>query len=91
MSASTNRDREGLWLDLQWEVADTLARCRQLLGTTAAPSIAGDTSPPSDYRDRYEKLTGSSLRECPVCHQGHMIPAGVLEPLGGYPERRDIS
>ena len=27
MSASTNRDREGLWLDLQWEVADTLARC----------------------------------------------------------------
>ncbi|HEX4672935.1 MAG TPA: diguanylate cyclase, partial [Solirubrobacteraceae bacterium] len=27
MSSSTNRDREGLWLDLQWEVADTLARC----------------------------------------------------------------
>ena len=27
MSPSTNRDREGLWLDLQWEVADTLARC----------------------------------------------------------------
>jgi diguanylate cyclase (GGDEF)-like protein/PAS domain S-box-containing protein len=27
MSSSTNRDREGPWLDLQWEVADTLARC----------------------------------------------------------------
>src|SRR5262249_43461427 len=27
MSSSTNRKREGLWLDLQWEVADTLVRC----------------------------------------------------------------
>ena len=27
MPSSTNPDREGPWLDLQWEVADTLARC----------------------------------------------------------------
>jgi hypothetical protein len=28
--------------------------------------------PPSDYRDRYESLTGVSLRRCPVCTDGHM-------------------
>jgi Putative transposase/Transposase zinc-binding domain len=64
-----------------------LAQCRHLLGM--APF--GENAPPKDYRDRYEELTGSSLRECPVCHQGHMIPAGVLEPLGAYPDRRDTS
>jgi hypothetical protein len=54
---------------------DTLARCRQLLGTTvaAAPPIPSETRPPSDYRDRYESLTGVSLRGCPVCADGHMI------------------
>jgi len=26
-----------------------------------------------DYRDRYEQLTGVSLRLCPVCRQGRMI------------------
>jgi len=54
---------------------ETLARCRQLLGTTAAtaPPITGETRPPSDYRDRYESLTGVSLRRCPLCADGHMI------------------
>jgi hypothetical protein len=46
-----------------------LAHCRQLLGMpTAQP--AGE--PPPDYRDRYEQLTGHSLKECPACHQGRM-------------------
>jgi diguanylate cyclase (GGDEF)-like protein len=27
MSSSTNHERDGRWLDLQWEVAETLARC----------------------------------------------------------------
>ena len=50
---------------------ETLARCRQLLGTPApeTPSATG----PADYRDRYEALTGFSLRVCPVCHDGHML------------------
>lgn len=39
---------------------ETIARCRPLLGTTAAPPITGETRPPSDYRDRYESLTGVS-------------------------------
>ena len=51
---------------------ETLARCRQLLGTVAAPSIVSDSQPRSDYRDRYESLTGVSLRRCPVCADGHM-------------------
>jgi hypothetical protein len=53
--------------------AETLARCRRLLGTTAAPPITGETVSPSDYRDRYESLTGLSLRRCPICADGQMI------------------
>jgi len=51
---------------------ETLARCRQLLGTTAAAPITSEARPPSDYRDRYESLTGISLRRCPLCADGHM-------------------
>jgi hypothetical protein len=29
--------------------------------------------PPADYRDRFEALTGRSLRECPHCHTGIMV------------------
>ena len=54
----------------------TLARCRQLLGTSA-PETSRPTVP-ADYRDRYEALTGISLRICPVCHTGHML---VIEHL----------
>jgi hypothetical protein len=56
---------------------EKLARCRQLLGMPDCP-------PPSekakDYRDRYEELTGSSLRECPACHQGRMVSVAILLP-----------
>ena len=38
-----------------------LARCRQLLGMASSESTI-----PKDYRDRYEELTGCSLRRCPV-------------------------
>ena len=50
-----------------------LAQCRQLLGMTSAEEPPCAASPAKDYRDRYEQLTGSSLRECPVCHKGHMV------------------
>jgi hypothetical protein len=33
-----------------------------------------------DYRDRYEELTGASLRQCPVCHEGHMHVIDFLLP-----------
>jgi len=49
--------------------ARKLARCRELLGM-ATPASA-DPSP--DYRDRFEVLTGRSLRACPLCHTGTMV------------------
>jgi hypothetical protein len=57
---------------------EKLARCRQLLGMAACeppPPEAG-----RDYLDRCEELTGSSLRECPVCHQGRMAAVAILPP-----------
>ena len=47
-----------------------LALCRELLGMVPA---AAATDPPADYRDRFEALTGQSLRECPHCHIGTMM------------------
>ena len=51
--------------------ADKLATCRQLLGVEA-PAVAA-VEPGEDYRDRYQRLTGKSLRDCPVCGKGHML------------------
>ena len=49
--------------------ARRLALCRELLGMLpAAPA-----EPPADYRDRFEALTGRSLRACPHCHTGIMV------------------
>jgi len=53
---------------------EMLARCRRLLGM--APSV--ETPSPEDYRDQYEQLTGSSLRECPLCHRGRMLTVETL-------------
>ena len=49
--------------------ARKLALCRALLGM--APT--GPADPPGDYRDRFEALTGRSLRECPHCRIGIMV------------------
>ena len=63
-----------------------LALCRQLLGVAST----GIVSPPSqpDYRDLYEKLTGKSLRDCPVCHAGHMVAIAVLPAADRAPPFR---
>lgn len=61
--------------------AETLARCRQLLGTTAAARITAPP-PPADYRDRYASLTGVSLRACPVCTEGYMLATLSWRPGG---------
>ena len=61
---------------------EKLARCRQLLGMPAyeaqEPAKAAAAVP--DYRERYEALTGVSLRRCPVCHQGCMQVIEILPP-----------
>ncbi len=55
-----------------------LARCRQLLGMPASEPATLEAT--KDYRDRYEELTGTSLRECPACHHGRMVIVATLPP-----------
>jgi Putative transposase/Transposase zinc-binding domain len=50
--------------------AAKLARCRELL---AAPAPVLPAQAPLDYRDRYQRLTGVSLRNCPQCGHGQMV------------------
>ena len=69
--------------------AQKLARCRDLLGM----SISEPSRAPSakDYRDRYEDLTGHSLRQCPACRQGQMIIIEIFDGVTGPPPYRDTS
>jgi hypothetical protein len=53
-----------------------LALCRSLLGTQIAPQITSA----KDYRERYEELTGRSLRVCPQCQQGQMAVVETFPP-----------
>ncbi len=56
-----------------------VVQCRRLLDmpppVTVRPKVG-----PADYRDRYEALTGASLRTCPRCHDGRML---MVEHLAG--------
>ena len=70
-----------------------LELCRQLLGAVPSPTPpAGSSEPvtPEDYRDRCERL-GRSLRECPVCHRGHMIAVQTLQAVRSSPAIQDTS
>jgi Putative transposase len=59
-----------------------LALCRQLLDTPRPQP--GESSDKKDYRDRYERLTGKSLRDCPLCGKGHMVCIETF-PVGSLP------
>jgi len=56
--------------------AQKLVHCRDLLGMPALDRTASEVN--KDYSERYEELTGFSLWECPVCHQGRMLVIEVL-------------
>ncbi len=58
---------------------------RQLLGMPPPETPAATV--PADYRDRYEALTSISLRDCPVCHDGHMR---IIEHVPGAAGRLQI-
>lgn len=60
-----------------------LALCRQLLAVSTAPAAQPEEKP--DYRDLYEKLTGKSLRDCPVCGRGRMVRIAILPPVPSFP------
>ena len=49
-----------------------LTRCRELL-QAPAPETPATPEEPTDYRDRYERLTGMSLRDCTHCGRGQMV------------------
>ena len=70
---------------------EKLEQCRQLLGMAPPTESSSIPVTPEDYRDRYERLTGRSLRECPVCHRGHMIPVANLPGVSSSPVIEDTS
>lgn len=61
-----------------------LAQCRHLLGGEDHALRAGAPEP-RDYRDHYERLTGTSLRHCPVCDGGQMVRVQTLLPFTAPP------
>jgi hypothetical protein len=69
---------------------EKLARCRQLLNMAPVGEPPTESGRQKDYRDRHEELTGSSLRECPVCHRGHMFTIESL-PTRKSPAIHDTS
>jgi hypothetical protein len=56
---------------------EKLDRCRRLLGMHM-PDQHPVVSAEEDYRDRYEDLTDSSLRQCPQCQCGRMVLVAML-------------
>jgi Putative transposase/Transposase zinc-binding domain len=68
-----------------------LEHCRQLLGMAPPCESSSESVTPEDYRDRYERLTGRSLRQCPVCHRGRMITIQVLPEVRSLPAIQDTS
>ncbi len=67
--------------------AAKLARCRELLNM--AEPVTPSTK--EDDRDLHQELTGRSLRQCPVCQQGHMMQIERLLPDATGPPTRDGS
>jgi len=68
--------------------AEKLALCRQLL---QIPPPAPNLEVKKDYRDRYEEITGVSLKSCPQCHHGTMIVIERFECAPCRAPRMDTS
>ncbi|MGE0854366.1 MAG: IS91 family transposase [Hyphomicrobiaceae bacterium] len=69
--------------------ARKLARCRALLGMPVPGQLDGQSE--TDYRDHYEQLTGVSLKQCPACHQGHMVVIETFDSVTTCPPIQDTS
>lgn len=54
-----------------------LNQCRDLL---AAPAPVVESLDTEDYRERYQRLTGVSLRDCPQCGRGQMVRIQTFLP-----------
>ena len=66
-----------------------LTECRRSLRTP--PPAEQDGPVATDYRDRYEALTGRSLRRCPRCDDGTMQAVDHLAGAWGCPAILDSS
>ena len=66
-----------------------LTRCRELLKMRPPEPKCDDVK--KDYRDRYEEITGHSLKECPACHKGEMKLTEFLDPVTAHPPILDTS
>jgi hypothetical protein len=66
---------------------EKLAECRRLLGMQVAERQAEPPKPEKEYQERYEELTGRSLRQCPHCRQGQMVKVAILARAAGTPVR----
>lgn len=60
---------------------EKLAQCRRLLGMSPPSEQTNPSPAETDYRDRYEELTGNSLHQCPQCKQGRMLVVEILPRL----------
>jgi hypothetical protein len=58
---------------------EKLQRCRELLDAPT-PAVEEPTNEGEDYRDRYQRLTGISLRDCPACGHGQMVRIDTFLP-----------
>ena len=67
---------------------EKLALCRCLLDM---PEPEPPADPPPDYRDRFETLTGESLRQCPLCRRGSMVRVEAFGPHAAPPLPEDTS
>ena len=72
-------DSNGFATMASWEIAigkrnSTNAAACSACSRPAAPRTAAE----QDYRDRYEELTGCSLRQCPQCQRGRMVLVAIL-------------
>jgi DNA-directed RNA polymerase subunit M/transcription elongation factor TFIIS len=67
---------------------ENLALCRELL---KMPPPEPKAEVKEDYRDRYEELTGHSLKTCPACHEGEMIVIETLQRTAMRPPIVDTS
>ena len=68
-----------------------LTECRRLLHAPPLPEAEHAGPATTDYRDRYEVLTGRSLRRCPCCHDGNMHPVDGLADEWAAPAIQDSS
>lgn len=70
---------------------DKLAQCRQLLQMSPNTQATVPAAASCDYRDRHAMLTGISLHQCPICHQGRMLIVEQLNPPHSSPLVIDTS